>query len=119
VNTEFITGMRARLLEMRAALEEVADTAEASSRTVELDQSRVGRLSRMDAMQLQAMAQESGRRRSEALRRIAAAIARIDIGDYGICLDCEETIPEARLAFDPAAERCIECASAREAERNP
>lgn len=117
MSTAFVTDMRTRLLEMRAALEDVANTAEAASETVELDQSRVGRLSRMDAMQLQAMAQESGRRRTDLLRRIGAAIARIDNGDYGFCQDCEEPIAEARLSFDPAAERCIACAAAHEGER--
>ena len=114
MDADFIESMRARLEEMRAALDDIAETAEASSETVNLDQSRVGRLSRMDALQLQAMAQASGRRRSEALRNIAAALARIDSGDYGYCRDCETAIPEARLSFDPAAERCIECASAHE-----
>mgnify|MGYP001815030192 FL=1 len=106
--------MRRRLLELRQALEDVADTAEASAQTVHLDQSRVGRLSRMDAMQGQAMAQASGRRREESLRKIAAAIARIDSNEYGICRDCDEEIAEARLRFDPAADRCIECAGIRE-----
>ena len=106
--------MRRRLLELRQALEDVADTAEASAQTVHLDQSRVGRLSRMDAMQGQAMAQASGRRREESLRKIAAAIARIDSNENGICRDCDEEIAEARRRFDPAADRCIECAGKRE-----
>lgn len=117
MDADFIAAMRARLEEMREALDEVAETAEASSETVVLDQSRVGRLSRMDAMQHQAMAQESGRRRADSLRNIGAAMARIESGDYGLCRDCEELIPEARLSFDPSAERCIDCASARESRQ--
>ncbi len=105
---------RVRLLQLRGELESVAETGDRSAETVELDQSRVGRLSRMDAMQAQAMAQESGRRRDQALRDITAALARIDSGDYGLCESCEEPIAEKRLEFDPAARLCIACASRAE-----
>ena len=87
----------------------------AATATVVLDQSSVGRLSRMDALQGQAMAQASQRRRVDQLRRIAAALARIDSGDYGYCLDCDEEIAPGRLAGDPAVTLCIECAGKREA----
>ena len=73
----FAAAMRAELEAMREELEAVAETGEASAGTVELDQQRVGRLSRMDAMQAQAMAQASGRRREETLRGIASALARL------------------------------------------
>ena len=105
---------RVRLLQLRGELESVAETGDKSAETVELDQSRVGRLSRMDAMQAQAMAQESGRRRDQALRDITAALARIDSGDYGLCESCEEPIAAKRLEFDPAARLCIACASRAE-----
>ena len=105
---------RLRLLQLRSELESVAETGDKSAETVELDQSRVGRLSRMDAMQAQAMAKESGRRRDQALRDITAALARIDSGDYGLCESCEEPIAKKRLEFDPAARLCIACASRAE-----
>ena len=78
---------------------------------VELDQQAVGRLSRMDALQVQAMALETSRRRAVELRRIAAALARIDEGDYGACLECGEEIAVRRLELTPAAPLCIACAS--------
>jgi DnaK suppressor protein len=106
--------IRDRLFRLRDELELAAEAGAMSSQTVELDQSRVGRLSRMDAMQAQAMAQASGRRREKALRDITAALARIDSGDYGYCRSCEEPIAEKRLEFDPAASQCIECASKAE-----
>lgn len=80
------------------------------SATVELDQSRVGRLSRMDAMQGQAMSQEAQRRREQELRQITAALKRIETGDYGYCVDCDKSIAEARLEIDPATRRCVVCA---------
>ena len=91
-----------------------AATGDVSSEVVELDQARVGRLSRMDAMQAQAMAQASVRRRDMTLRNITLALARIDNGDYGICRSCDEPIHRKRLEFDPTAILCIQCASAAE-----
>ena len=88
--------------------------SEQSSQVVELDQSRVGRLSRMDAMQAQAMAQASGQRREMMLKNITAALARIDNGDYGLCQSCGEPIPQKRLEFDATALLCIECAQQAE-----
>lgn len=78
--------------------------------TVELDQVAVGRLSRMDAMQQQAMAEAAERTRKSDLVRIEMAERRIASGDYGYCEDCDEEIPDARLAIDPMATRCVKCA---------
>ena len=108
-------GYFAALLEERR--EEIrsleAQLAEAAA-TVELDQQRVGRLSRMDAMQVQAMAEETVRRRQLEGRRIEAALARIDSGDYGHCLSCDDIIPTARLAIDPSVTLCVGCASKKQ-----
>ena len=106
--------MKNKLLALRAELERIAQTGDASADVVELDQARVGRLSRMDAMQAQAMAQASGQRRQAMLKEIAAALERIDAGDYGICENCGEAINPKRLEIDPVARLCIDCASAAE-----
>ena len=106
--------MKRKLIEMREELERLAATGDASAAVVELDQARVGRLSRMDAMQAQAMAQASGQRRETMLRDIAAALKRIDDGDYGTCENCDEPINPKRLEVDPAVRLCIDCASASE-----
>ena len=106
--------MRERLLKLREELELIAATGDDSAAVVELDQAKVGRLSRMDAMQAQAMAQASAQRREAMLRNIEAALKRIDDGDYGFCRDCDEPINPKRLEFDPTALRCIDCESKRE-----
>ena len=106
--------MRDRLLEMQAELEADVETAEGTTAIVELDQSKVGRLSRMDAMQAQAMARASAERRDVALRRIAAALKRIDDGEYGWCQKCDEPINPKRLEFDPTVLLCIDCANKTE-----
>lgn len=100
----------ARLLARRAEIKSLAASAEEARRPVELDQSRVGRLSRMDALQGQAMALETERRRQVELRRIAAALARLDAGDFGYCLSCGEEISVKRLSLDPTVPLCIDCA---------
>ena len=68
----------------------------------------------MDAMQAQAVAQASVRRRQQMLRRISAALERIEAGHYGRCENCDELISEARLEVDPTAIYCITCAGALE-----
>ncbi len=105
---------RESLQARRAELLQVEETGRAAADTVQLDQSSVGRLSRMDAMQAQAMSRETNRRRHLEQNRITAALHRIDDGDYGYCLSCDEPIGRGRLEFDPAATQCIQCASRRE-----
>jgi len=102
---------RQQLLELRAELAALVATGDAAAQTVELDQTKVGRLSRMDALQAQAMSMATNHRLEETLRGIAAALKRIDRGDYGECRACGEYINSKRLEFDPTARLCIGCAS--------
>lgn len=98
------------LNEKQKELEEFSELSRQSRQTVELDQQSVGRLSRMDAMQQQAMAKAQERSRQLDLQRIEMAFRRIKDGDYGYCADCGEEIPSGRLKADPMAERCVNCA---------
>jgi len=82
----------------------------AGKATVTLDQQSVGRLSRMDALQNQAMAKATDARRATERSRLRAALVRLDEGEYGYCEDCGEAIAEGRLKLDLAATRCVECA---------
>lgn len=103
-----------KLLALKQSLLKAQETGDTAERTVELDPSCVGRLSRMDAMQAQAMSIETGRRRREKLRQIAGALQRVGAEEYGDCQECGETIAPARLDFDPTVLLCIQCASAKE-----
>ena len=102
------------LLARRLALLDIKKQGEQAAETVQLDQARMGRLSRMDALQAQAMLQESDRRRNLELKNITAALQRIDEDDYGFCLGCGEIIAEQRLQYNPAANHCIACAAKKE-----
>ena len=81
---------------------------------VKLDQSSVGRLTRMDAMQAQAMSVETGRLRRQKLVQIGATLKRIDADDFGYCEECGDDIASQRLEIDPTVLLCIDCASAKE-----
>ncbi len=100
----------AALLRARLTALDAEDAAgQAGQKTVVLDQQAVGRLSRMDALQNQAMAQATARRRVAERHRIEAALVRIKMGEYGYCAGCGEEIAPARLAVDPAIAMCTEC----------
>jgi DnaK suppressor protein len=105
-----IAALSARLKARWSELLALSDGARDNRKPVELDQSKVGRLSRMDAMQDQAMAQESERRRVGELQRIEAALQRLKGSDFGYCVSCDEAIAPARLELDPAVATCIKCA---------
>jgi DnaK suppressor protein len=113
---ELYTDMLERLHRLRAKLLAAAATGADASQIVELDQARVGRLSRMDALQAQAMSQASDQRREAMLRKITAAIGRIENDSYGACRSCDEAISRKRLEFDPTSLLCIDCASAAESQ---
>lgn len=99
-------GLEARAAELRRA--EEASTDERAP--VVLDQQSVGRLSRLDALQVQAMANAQSERRRRELRRIEAALARWREGELGYCTKCGEEIGTRRLELDPATPLCIACA---------
>ena len=101
---------RTRLAGKKVELVELSKLSEEARAPVELDQQAVGRLSRMDALQNQAMQQAAERARNRDLVRIEMAERRLGEGDYGFCEECGEEIPDGRLAIDPMAERCVNCA---------
>lgn len=102
--------VRSRLTALKDELEAYSEISEDARAPVTLDQQSVGRLSRMDALQGQAMAQASERQRRADIQKIAAALHRLDEGEYGFCVECGEDIAEKRLEVDPAAAFCIRCA---------
>lgn len=98
--------LESQLVELRA----FAEISRHDADVVELDQSKIGRLSRMDAMQQQAMHAEQKRRRFSQIKRLAAALVRIEQDDYGWCQGCGKEINPQRLQIEPAAEYCTLCA---------
>lgn len=109
-----LQAFKKRIQQAIEQLEAVADSSQAAAEPVELDQTRMGRLSRMDALQGQAMAKASEGRRQAQLTALKQALIRLDAGEYGFCLRCGEPINPARLASNLATTLCIECATADE-----
>lgn len=99
------------LLERKNELCTIDSASAGSRKAVELDQTSVGRLSRMDALQGQAMNNAIAQRRKQGLLKIESALKRTEGEEYGYCLRCGEEIAEKRLHFDPATLHCSECAS--------
>jgi len=109
-----IKAFKKRLTEMRKLVEELSEVTEEARQPVELDQTSVGRLSRMDALQTQAMQLETERRRSIEILRIDSALQRISEGEFGYCISCGIEIEPKRLNNDPTAPTCFDCAEMSE-----
>ena len=110
VDTEKFKGkLDARLEELK----QLSAISSESRQAVTLDQQSVGRLSRMDAMQGQAMALATEERREQERVRVEAALRRVAAGDYGFCLKCEEEIDLRRLELDPSTPFCLSCAKGK------
>ena len=105
---------RKQLEQRREQLSSAAAGQHKEGAPKELDQTRVGRLSRMDAMQQQAMSQATARLAAQELQRIKTALKRMDEDEYGYCIFCEEEIAEKRLRFDPSLLTCVSCAEEAE-----
>ena len=80
------------LLQRLAELDEQDRISAKDRDPVTLDQESVGRLSRIDAMQVQAMALAQKRRRKAERAGIAAALQRIEEGEFGYCIECGDQI---------------------------
>lgn len=105
---------KAKLIELKTNLEALEATGQAAAETVELDQTRMGRLSRMNAMQQQEMSKATNQRRKIKLQQIDSALKRIESKEFGFCIECEENINPKRLEYDPTTLLCIQCASEKE-----
>lgn len=105
-----IAKFKQQLLEQKQELVDMVSSASEAADVVELDQTRQGRLSRMDALQGQAMSQAMQERRQARIRQIDAALRRIEEEDYGYCAACDELIAAQRLEYDPAVRFCVKCA---------
>lgn len=106
-----MAAIQRKLLVLREELQAESASSESSRETVTLDQTSVGRLSRMDAMQGQAMAKAEEERRQRRLKLISAALMRIDNQEFGECIECGEWISAKRVEWDPLVLKCIDCAS--------
>jgi len=102
-------------LKLKAAeLESQLEESRQSTEPVTLDQQSVGRVSRIDAIQQQQMAVANREQSMLLLKRVSAALRRIESEEYGFCLQCGEPIAYARLEVQPFTPLCLDCQSAME-----
>lgn len=110
MNESDLASFAARIRQMLGHLSEDDSRGQSEQAIVSLDQQSVGRLSRMDALQNQAMAKAQQQRRDQQKQRLISALRRIEQDEFGYCVDCGDEIAASRLDLDPAAIRCISCA---------
>ena len=102
--------------EIRGLLEELATRLEArmkisgdQAQPVQLDEP-IGRLSRMDAIQMQQMALAGLSREQQQLVRARYALTLTDDENFGNCESCKRPIGVDRLRFQPEILICVRCA---------
>lgn len=110
MDRQLVETFRDQLENLLIESEELELASKETTATVVLDQSSVGRLSRMDAIQGQQMAMATERRRKEHILQIKTALKRIREDEFGYCLHCGDEIPAGRLAINPAITLCVKCA---------
>lgn len=93
-------------------LERSMRTTEEALRPVKLDQSAVGRLSRIDSLQNQGLTRNLHEREQAKLGQVITALQRIEAGTYGVCTECGAPIPFARLEVFPETPTCTACTGA-------
>jgi len=104
-----VSKAKQKLIEEFQSLQALRETARASRAPVELHQKSVGRLSRIKKKKKQNMELATEHRRQMRVKAINAALQRVENGEYGYCLTCDEEIAPQRLEFDPAIACCIAC----------
>ncbi len=106
-----LVSIKARIHAEIKEIEALQVLSKSDRATVELDQQSIGRVSRGDSLQVQAMANTAQARRQQRVRILKAALKRLEADEYGYCVTCGEAINRKRLEVDLAATRCISCAS--------
>jgi DnaK suppressor protein len=104
-----LSALHEQLLGLIAELEESLRASADAAAPVVLDQASVGRLSRMDALQQQAMAKATRRQTELRLTQCKVALSAFERDEYGLCRKCEEPIGYRRLCAKPEAPFCVSC----------
>ena len=101
----------------RQRLEELLTGLDDSTRTLSGDNGDTGELSRVDQHPAEAASELTEMERDEAVltvvegqrQQVLEALARLDAGSYGRCVECGMELPAERLEARPEAARCMTC----------
>ena len=106
---ELTAALQALLADLEGQVSRPSDRSE----IVDLDQP-IGRISRVDALQQQAMSKEQQRRTKLRLGQVRQALAAVADDEYGFCRSCEEPVGYRRLRAFPETPFCLACRAAIE-----
>lgn len=109
LTSDQLSELKAELDRQLRRLERSMALTESAAATVELDQTAVGRLSRIDSLQNQGLTKNLQEREQIRLAHIQKAFERMEDGTYGTCTTCGEGIPFERLFVMPETPTCAEC----------
>ena len=114
MHADFLTAaehesLRLELVVLEKQLGREVELGAETAKPVELDPTTIGRLSRTDAMQQQAMAKATQQKLNLRLQLVRNALKAVDTGDYGRCRKCEEPIGHQRLSVRPESPFCLDC----------
>ena len=70
----------------------------------------IGRLTRMEAINSKSINEAALMKAQETRLKLERSLSRIDDPDFGVCRECEELIPLARLMALPETDVCVSCA---------
>ena len=101
--------LKSLIVNQISELEKQISLSDESSQRVELDQTLAGRVSRIDAIQQQKMAESSNLRDKKLVIDLKASLDKLSNDDYGICQECDEEISIQRLQIKPESIYCINC----------
>ena len=108
MDPERLEGYATQLTALKSELQSEIDQSAAESSPVQLD-GTMGRISRMDAMQVQQLALEVKRQRLERLKQVDGAFLRVKKGRFGLCARCNNPISFPRLDAVPDTVFCLPC----------
>jgi DnaK suppressor protein len=109
LTAEQIEELRTELERVLARLERSMRATDQAMEPVLLDQSAVGRLSRIDSLQNQGLTRNLQERERAQLAQIQGAFARLAAETYGLCAECGAEQPFGRLQVVPEAPTCAAC----------
>lgn len=109
-----IEALRAKLEDLKEDLATQLSSHADAVKPVKLDQTAVGRVSRMDALQGQALAKATRRAMALQLAQCKAALQAVLRDEYGFCRRCQEPIGWKRLCARPESPFCMKCQRAAE-----
>lgn len=106
-----LEGLRDEILRQLERLERSMRVTDEGLRPVELDPGAVGRLSRIDELQNQALVRNLHEREQIKLGGLLKALRRMEEGVYGLCVECGGEVPFDRLLVFPETATCVSCSA--------